>query len=526
MRTHPAKLAGTHRQGIVLFAVLIVVVVLTLAAYQFAELMTAEYRAADSTARLGQARALANSGINYAAALLSDPASFTGTLNSNPFDNATVFQDVIVQANDKPRFQGRFSVVAPIDPLDPAYGSQPFRFGVVDESGKINLNALLKVDSKGKVAHDMLMTFPNMTETIANSILDWIDVDVESRPNGAESDYYSALTPPYNCKNGPLDSVEELLLVQGITSQLLLGNDLNRNGLLEPSEDDGSGVVNVGWAPYFTPFSREWNVSSLGAQRLNVNQTDLAGMSEQLKAIVGENLGNYVLAYRLYGSSLGGGKDKGAGAASGGALPAKALQRLNRDKSDPALQRNATPIASLFDLIDSSVDIPSDERRAPPTRFHSPLNNRGTLLQSFPLLWDQVSTVNTLVIPARINVNTAPTAVLSALPGLTAADVQNILTNRPSVSSTDPPDPSFQTPTWLITTANIDAQKLKALDKYITTQTQVYRVQALGYFDSGGPTARVEAVIYTNYGRPRILYWRDLGALGKGFDLSATTPQQ
>src|SRR5437763_10015634 len=28
------------------------------------------------------------------------------------------------------------------------------------------------------------------------------------------SDYYSTLTPPYRCKNGPLDSLEELLFVR------------------------------------------------------------------------------------------------------------------------------------------------------------------------------------------------------------------------------------------------------------------------------------------------------------------------
>ena len=62
------------------------------------------------------------------------------------------------------------------------------------------------------------------------------------------------------------------------------------------------------------------------------------------------------------------------------------------------------------------------------------------------------------------------------------------------------------------------------LEKYITARTQVYRVQAVGYFDGGGPTARVEAVIDTNLGRPRIVSWRDLTELGKGFDLPAQQP--
>ena len=53
-------------------------------------------------------------------------------------------------------------------------------------------------------------------------------------------------------------------------------------------------------------------------------------------------------------------------------------------------------------------------------------------------------------------------------------------------------------------------------------QSQVPRHQSLGYLEDGGPTARVEAVIDANNGRPRILYYRDLTELGKAFDLSTT----
>ena len=36
--------------------------------------------------------------------------------------------------------------------MTPTIGSQPYRFGVNDESGKINLNALMQLDSSGTVA--------------------------------------------------------------------------------------------------------------------------------------------------------------------------------------------------------------------------------------------------------------------------------------------------------------------------------------------------------------------------------------
>lgn len=57
-----------------------------------------------------------------------------------------------------------------------------------------------------------------------DAILDWIDADEEPRPNGAENDFYGALEVPYGCKNAPMDSVEELLLIKGITPELFFGN--------------------------------------------------------------------------------------------------------------------------------------------------------------------------------------------------------------------------------------------------------------------------------------------------------------
>jgi hypothetical protein len=68
------------------------------------------------------------------------------------------------------------------------------------------------------------------------------------------------------------------------------------------------------------------------------------------------------------------------------------------------------------------------------------------------------------------------------------------------------------------TQGQITAAKLMTMQSYITGRTQVYRIQAVGYFDKGGPIARVEAVVDTNGGNPLILYYRDLTDLGRGID--------
>ena len=52
----------------------------------------------------------------------------------------------------------------------------------------------------------------------------------------------------------------------------------------------------------------------------------------------------------------------------------------------------------------------------------------------------------------------------------------------------------------------------------MTARSQVYRFQVVGYFEDGGPTARIEVVVDANNGRPRVLYRRDLSDLGRGFN--------
>jgi hypothetical protein len=176
-------------------------------------------------------------------------------------------------------------------------------------------------------------------------------------------------------------------------------------------------------------------------------------------------------------------------------------------------------ISSIYSLINAYVDIPSTTPNAPATRYASPLNDPAQQQQLLPLLFDQTTTVNAAELPPRVNVNTASATVLATLPGLQQTDVQAIIAARPDPATTQAGDPTYQTPAWLITRANLSPATLQSVEKYITTTTQTYRFQAVGYFDGGGPSARIEAVVDTNMGNPRILYYRPLSDLGRGFDL-------
>ncbi len=159
----------------------------------------------------------------------------------------------------------------------------------------------------------------------------------------------------------------------------------------------------------------------------------------------------------------------------------------------------------------------ADSKAKTTTVFSSPLRDSSTIRDLLPKLFNKFSLVQESEIPARINVTTAPADVLRTIPDFTETDVQNILSVRPKMSASEAPGEIFQTPAWLMTEANMQVTTLRKLEKYVTTRSQVYRVQSVGYFADGGPASRVEAVIDVTGGRPRFVIWRDLSELGKGW---------
>jgi type II secretory pathway component PulK len=578
-----------QRRGVILLAVLVVVAILTLIAYRFFNLMNAEHEAAYATNRVTQSRYLADSGLHYAAFVLSYPQ--TVGLSDAPdessnlifpglaYDNPSVFHLRPVTASGNS--QGFFSIVAPRTPDDPQLASaRPFRFGVEDEGGKININALLKMDSSGKKLKDMLTKLPNVTPDIADSIISWAQASGTGTSASGDALYYSSLR--YAPKYGPYESPEELLFVKGITPRILFGNDTNRNGVLELEEDDGSGAVDRGLSRLLTVYSRERNFDSGGNQRVWINDTDLNNLESNLQtAGVDQDVITFILAYRMYGAatttmtvrvvtdgsgstrgaagapSSGSGSPRGAAGApsssSGTATLAFALnstqtnettsqKKLDRQQLDTskAQANNLQKISSLYDLIDAQVSVPNSSQsgasgggggggqgQQQSTKYNSPLKKSDpqTLRELLPPLLDKASTSQKLDLTPRININTAPTEVLQALPNLADADVQNILDHRPGPDTDPSQGPLYRTPAWLITEAGFDTNVVKQLDSYITTRSQVYRVQVIGYYDQGGPSVRLEAVIDTNNGRPNFLYWRDLTELGRGYDLRTLMQQ-
>src|SRR4051794_20426578 len=89
--------APLNRRGVILVIVLIVIAVLSLAAYHYTDMMTAEFSVATNSTRAAQARAAADSAVNYCLVALSTPDNLNNTLNGCPFNNPDVFQGQAVK---------------------------------------------------------------------------------------------------------------------------------------------------------------------------------------------------------------------------------------------------------------------------------------------------------------------------------------------------------------------------------------------------------------------------------------------
>jgi type II secretory pathway component PulK len=254
---HPAvagRPAIAGRQcGSILIIVLWITFGLVAITLFFANSMSSELRAADNrVCSLGADQAIEGAA-RYVAQVLTDQA----TNGIVPYYTDYASEAVLVG-------DSHFWMIGRNDGQSAA---DQMTFGLVDEGAKLNLN-------NPDITAEMLEMLPGMTSEFAAAIIDWRDANEDITSGGAEAETYSRLRPPYACKNADFDTVNELRLVAGATQELLFGEDLNQNGVLDPNETDldRDGIADSGILEYVTVYSREPNTRADGTARVNVNQ--------------------------------------------------------------------------------------------------------------------------------------------------------------------------------------------------------------------------------------------------------------
>jgi hypothetical protein len=296
-----------------------------------------------------------------------------------------------------------------------------------------------------------------MTLDFADAIVDWRDT------NGTMSLNYSQLG--YLPKHSPFETVDELRLVYGATADLLAGEDINRNGVLDANENDANGnsTVDSGLLEYVTLYNREPNFHSDGTALTNA--TDPAALRGLLQTYLGASRASQILANLGY---LPGGR-------GGGGTP--------------------TPATNLVQFF---------------------LRSQMTSAELGLILNDITFTTGTFT-RGRVNINTAGAAVLNALflgigvDQSTAAGASQQLVNYRQQNPNN-----LTSIGWLVDALGSGSSVVTTLRRGDSITTRSFQftadIAATGAYGRG--YQRVKFVFDVSEGTPRIIYRQDLSRLG------------
>ena len=448
--------AGTRSErASVLIIVLWVCIGLVSIALYFANSMTYELRASDNRVDGLAADQAIEGAARYVSYVLANYATNGAMPDPSQFACAAV-----------PVGEARFWLIG----RDPSAGisgastpGDPY-FGLVDESSKFNLNT---------VNTNMLGYLPNMTADFAEAIQDWRGT------NGVVSLDYASLG--YLDKNAPFETVDELRLVYGANMELLAGDDLNGNGVLDGNEKDtsGTGEMNYGLFEYTTVWTREPNFHSDGSSLTNVNtatQATLQTLLEDSGVSDPVTMARSMYTY-VHNGAGGGGGGGGVTSFNNNLDLAFQCQRLGMSEAD-------------FDKIS-----------------------------------DNVTTSNVTYFRGRVNVNTASADVLTALfeglnvDNMTASGAaQTLVSYREQNEGQGTLDSIW----WVMDALGNNSPVITALRNshansgggWVTTKTYQFTADIAAAGPYGRGYRRVKFIFDTSNGSPIILYRQDLSGLG------------
>lgn len=501
--SEPVARETSARRGMVLLAVLIVVAMISLAGLSFVAFLSAEHKAVRVHGGELQMEHVLASGLELLQAHLALPGDAQLELGGF-YDNAELFRDVEVINDPVAQMRGAFCVVSPRIEDGEVRG---IRYGVENESARLHLAMVMQWEQKQPGAgRRALLNLPDITENIADALLDWMDADSQPRALGAEAQYYADEGLPFSPRNGVPASLEELLMVHGVMREHLFGSDVNFNRTLDPGEgatyaerlDTLESGGETAWASLLTVYSAERNLTPEGQPRINLNDADIERLHQRLTEAFDQRTADFVVAYRQFGPY------QGPPLRSSPVLP-------EVDLTQPTKFR----FASVLDVVGTQVRL-----YAPAFRSYlllpSPFSlERPALAEQLPRVLEHLTLDAAPTIAGRVNILLAPQTVLACVPGMDESLISRILAGRPGPD--EMPGPQFKHPTWLVTEGLVDLVRMKGLLPYITTGGDVYRAQIVGYYDRPGPFGRAEVVIDATGKRPRQLYYKDLRVFGRGY---------
>ena len=443
----------TRRSGFVLIAVLVVIMLASMVAISLMFRLRAEDIASAAGAGGEQAAAAAMSGVQEAIriAAAADPTSVEWRDNPESFKERLFYDD----GADK----WYFTIYSAGDGE-----TETLRYGLTDEASKLDLN---------EASEAMLARLPGMKAPQAQALWDFLDVDSTPRPEGAEQEYYDTLATPYAIRNGPLASLDELLLVRGFTRALLYGEDANANFTLDPNEDDGpaqfppdngDGRLDGGLRALVTTGSYDRDVDNDGVARGNISDPQARLFTNDLPDIVLSYIG--------------------------------------------VLRNNKVQLMHVAELLEAKGKFKDSKGKE--VEMVS-----GVGKEELPKILDRFTTVTDDKLSGLVNINTASAAVLQTLPGIAEGAGEAVVAARRGLT----PE-KLKTPAWIFQEDIVPADAFKALAPFITTRSWQFSFHVIGYGLPSGRYRVLEVTIDVAGEKPRVTYMRDVTRRGLPFRIT------
>jgi competence ComEA-like helix-hairpin-helix protein len=355
-------------------------------------------------------------------------------------------------------------------------------YGVSDEESRLNVNY---------ASIDELTNIDRMTPNIAAAIVDWRGAGDTVTPGGANADYYLSLQPPYKPRHGPLPTVRELLLVRGVTRDLLFGKDVHGNGLLpaagdgEDDAEDSVSETDSGWAGMLTVCSSEKNLNASGQERVNIQTADENALTS-VKGI-SSAMARAIVAYR--------GQNKFQSIAD--LLDVTAPQNQNQRQSRNS---NSNPNSNQSD----SGQTQSGGQGASDSNSGS-ANSGGKVITPEALMdfADDITTTDSgQDLAGVININTASLEVLACLPGVDRQLAQAIISYRQSSGF-------FANTAELLKVSDMTPVIFKQVVPLVSARSETFRILSEGKVTSTGARQRIEAIVHVGLDDISTLCYRE-----------------
>ena len=348
------------------------------------------------------------------------------------------------------------------------------RYGISDEESRLNVN-VASVEELGKLY--------GMTPDVVAGILDWRDEDNQVSPGGAEVEYYASLQPPSQPRNGPLQTVRELLMVRGVSRELLLGSAARQNGLsaTEGDDRDGSapGNLDMGWAGLLTVNSSVKDITASGGERVNVQTADERALTG-VRGITSD-IARAIVAYR-------------------GQHEFKTLA----DLLEVTAVQNQDQLSRRSDRSSSGQDqsAPPPDGQLPGGGPSAPAGPKVVSEQLLMDIGDDLTVQTDEGLAGVVNVNTASLEVLACLPGVSRELAQAIISYRKSGGF-------FPNTACLLKVPGMTREIFKQVAARVSARSETFRILSEGKVLSTGTRQRIQEIVHIGLNDLTTLSYRE-----------------